>query len=78
MEHRLFSSISINWRAKPLISLETIIELISYTTSKEGLAVTAVKESHPYPTGIKVTDEELNALHLIPLESSSEPPTSRR
>jgi len=38
--HRLFSYISINWRAKPLTSLETIIELISHTTSKEGLTVT--------------------------------------
>ena len=65
IEHRLFSSISINWRAKPLTSLETIIELISHTTSKEGLTVTAVKDSQTYPTGIKVTDEELNALHLI-------------
>ncbi len=65
IEHRLFSYISINWRAKPLTSLETIIELISHTTSKEGLTVTAVKDSHTYPTGIKVTDEELRSLHLI-------------
>jgi Rhodopirellula transposase DDE domain len=65
IEHRLFSSISINWRAKPLTSLETIIELISHTTSKEGLTVTAVKDSHTYPIGIKVTDDELKSLHLI-------------
>ncbi len=65
IEHQLFSSISINWRAKPLTSLETIIELISHTTSKEGLTVTAVKDSHTYPTGIKVTDDELKSLHLI-------------
>ncbi len=65
IEHRLFSYISINWRAKPLTSLETIIELISHTTSKEGLTVTAVKDSHTYPTGIKVSDEELRSLHLI-------------
>ncbi len=65
IEHRLFSYISINWRAKPLTSLETIIELISHTTSKEGLTVTAVKDSQTYPTGIKVSDEELNALYLI-------------
>ena len=65
IEHRLFSYISINWRAKPLTSLETIIELISHTTSQEGLSVTAVKDSQTYPIGIKVTDEELNALHLI-------------
>jgi hypothetical protein len=66
VEHRLFSYISINWRAKPLTSWETIIELISHTTSKEGLTVSAVKDSQTYPTGIKVTDDELKALHLIP------------
>lgn len=65
IEHRLFSYISINWRAKPLTSWETIIELISHTTSREGLTVTAVKDSQTYPTGIKVTHEELNALHLV-------------
>jgi len=66
IEHRLFSFISINWRATPLISLETIIELISHTTSDAGLTVTAVKDGHTYPTGIKVTDDEIKALHLIP------------
>jgi hypothetical protein len=65
IEHRLFSYISINWRAKPLTSLETIIELISHTTTNEGLSVTAIKDSNTYPTGIKVTDEEFKALHLI-------------
>lgn len=65
IEHRLFSFISINWRAKPLTSLETVIELISHTTTTEGLTVTAVKDSQTYPTGLKVTDEELAALHLL-------------
>jgi transposase len=65
IEHRLFSFISINWRAKPLISLEVILELISHTTTKEGLAVLAVKDSNIYPTGLKVTDEELAALHIV-------------
>ncbi len=64
IEHRLFSFISINWRAKPLTSLEVVLELISHTTTKEGLAVTAVKDSNSYPTGIKVSDEELAALNL--------------
>jgi transposase len=64
IEHRLFSFISINWRAKPLISLEVVLELLSHTTTKEGLAVTAVKDSNVYPTGIKVSDEELAALNL--------------
>jgi transposase len=65
IEHRLFSYISINWRAKPLVSLETVIELISHTTTKEGLHVTAIKDSQHYPTGIIVTDAELGALNLV-------------
>lgn len=65
IEHRLFSYISINWRTQPLISWETIIELISHTTSKAGLRVIAVKDSHTYPTGIKVSDEELAAVHIV-------------
>jgi hypothetical protein len=65
IEHRLFSYISINWRAKPLTSLETIIELISHTTTDKGLSVTAIKDSNTYPTGIKVSDEECKAFHLI-------------
>ena len=65
IEHRLFSFISINWRAKPLTSLEVVVELISHTTTEEGLTVTALKDSKTYPTGTKVTDEELAALHLL-------------
>jgi Rhodopirellula transposase DDE domain len=65
IEHRLFSFISINWRAKPLISLEVVLELISHTTSNEGLTVTAVKDSQTYPTGLKVRDEDLAALNLF-------------
>src|SRR3989442_2438426 len=64
IEHRLFSYISINWRAKPLVSLEMVIELISHTTTQEGLVVTAIKDSNTYPTGIKVSDDELKALHI--------------
>jgi len=65
IEHRLFSFIAINWRAKPLTSLEVVLELISHTTTNECLAVTAVKDSNSYPTGLKVTDEELAALNLV-------------
>ena len=64
IEHRLFSYISINWRGKPLTSLETIIELISHTTNKEGLTVTAVKDSNMYPTGIKVSDDDMALLNI--------------
>jgi transposase len=65
IEHRVFSYISINWRAKPLTSMEVVLELISHTTTKEGLVVTALKDSRVYPTGLKVTDEELAALNLF-------------
>ena len=64
IEHRLFSFISINWRAKPLTSLEVVLELLSHTTTKEGLVVMALKDSNFYPTGIKVSDDELAALNL--------------
>ncbi len=65
IEHRLFSFISINWRAKPLISLEVVLELISHTSTQQGLTVTALKDSNTYPTGLKVTEEELAALNLV-------------
>ncbi len=65
IEHRLFSFISINWRAKPLTSLEVIIELLNHTTTKEGLTVTAVVDQHTYPTKVKVSDAEFNSLNII-------------
>lgn len=65
IEHRLFSFISINWRGKPLTSLETIIELLNHTTTKEGLTVKAVIDQNTYPTKIKVSDEEIKSLNII-------------
>jgi transposase len=65
IEHRLFSFISITWRAKPLTSLEVVLELISHTTTNEGLTVTALKDCRAYPTGTRVTDGEVAALHLV-------------
>ena len=65
IEHRFFSFISLNWRAKPLTSLEVVLELISHTTTNEGLTVTALKDSNTYPTGRKVTDDELAALNVL-------------
>ena len=65
IEHRLFSFISINWRATPLTSLETVIELISHTTTEEGLHVTAIKDSQAYPTGLTVSDAEFQALNIV-------------
>jgi hypothetical protein len=64
IEHRLFSYISINWRGKPLTCLETVIELISHTTTKSGLTVTAVADMNTYEKGIKISDEEMKTLNL--------------
>ena len=64
IEHRLFSYISKNWRGKPLITREIVLNLIGSTTTKKGLSVTAVLDKNEYKTGIKVTDEELSQVNL--------------
>ena len=65
IEHRLFSHITMNWRGRPLVSREVIVDLIGATTTKQGLTVRAVLDESLYPTGIKVSDDEMDA---IPLE----------
>jgi transposase len=64
IEHRLFSFISINWRAKPLISREVIIDLIAATTTRTGLKVYAQLDQSPYAANIKVPDTELAAVQI--------------
>jgi transposase len=64
IEHRLFSFISHNWRAKPLVSLEVIINLIAATTTRTGLEVYAQLDERAYPDKIKVSDAELAAVQL--------------
>ena len=64
IEHRLFSFITMNWRGKPLVSLETIINLISGTTNSTGLEVYARLDDGVYPDKIKVTDAELGTINL--------------
>lgn len=64
IEHQLFSFISINWRAKPLTSLAVVLELISHTTTKSGLTVTAMADTNTYPTKIKVSDTEMEQLNI--------------
>ena len=64
IEHRMFSHITRNWRGRPLVSHEVIINLIANTTTKTGLKIRAALDSGNYPTGITVTDEELAALNL--------------
>ena len=64
IEHRLFSAITMNWRAKPLVSLQTIVNLIGSTTNDKGLQVKAVADETVYETGLKVTDDELQQINI--------------
>ena len=64
IEHRLFSFITINWRGKPLVSLETIINLIAGSTNSTGLEVYARLDDGTYPDKIKVTTAELKTVNL--------------
>ena len=66
IEHRLFSYISQNWRGKPLISHEVIVNLIAATTTKTGLKVRSQLDTQSYPTGTVVTDGELAQVKLQP------------
>lgn len=65
IEHRLFSYVSMNWRGKPLVSHETIVNLISATRTRKGLKVKAELDSKHYPKGIKVTDEEFGGICIL-------------
>ena len=64
IEHRLFSFISSNWRGEPLRDYETIVHLISRTTTAMGLKVTCRLDRRKYPIGRKVTDEEMKCVNL--------------
>lgn len=64
IEHRLFSYITMNWRGKPLVSLETMINLIGATTTSTGLEVYARLDDREYPAKIHVTDTEIAAVNL--------------
>jgi hypothetical protein len=64
IEHRLFSFITQNWRGRPLVSLQAIVSLIASTSTSTGLIVKAALDTDHYDTAIKVSDEEMAALHL--------------
>jgi hypothetical protein len=64
IEHRLFSFITGNWRGKPLVSHQVIIELIAATTTDAGLKVRCQLDPNSYPAGIKVSDAELDVVNL--------------
>jgi hypothetical protein len=66
IEHRLFCHITENWRGRPLRSRAIVVNLITHTTTEAGLSVKAELDTHCYPQGIKVTNEELAAVNIKP------------
>ena len=84
IEHRLFSCISMNWRAKPLLTYQVIVSLIAATTTATGLRVRAALDSNAYPTAVKITAAEVEHVNLKPARFHGDwnytvaPITSRR
>jgi len=66
VEHRLFSFISMNWRGRPLLSYESVVNLIGATTTKSGLWVKAVLDTREYEPGQKITKEKMRRARLKP------------
>ncbi len=66
IEHRLFSHITMNWRGRPLVSYQVIVNLIGATTTQAGLRVQADLDTDFYPTKVKVTDKQLATVDLHP------------
>jgi transposase len=64
IEHRLFSYISKNWRARPLVSIEVTISLIASTTTENGLKVKCILDENIYKKGLKVSDELLSSVAI--------------
>ena len=68
IEHRLFSHISMNWRGRPLISHEVIIETIGAVTTKTGLTVQAALDTGSYPKGIRIADKDMKSFEAKHLQ----------
>ena len=66
IEHRLFSFITQNWRGKPLVSHQAIVNLIAATTTRTGLRVKAALDTHRYQTALQVTDDVFARLRITP------------
>jgi hypothetical protein len=64
IEHRMFSYISQNWRGRPLVSIETIVNLIGATTTRKGLTIETAVDTNEYVKGIKVADKEMLTLAI--------------
>lgn len=66
IEHRLFCHLTENWRGRPLVDHETIVQLIGSVRTRGGLTVKAKLDTRAYPTGIKVPDSEMDRLLITP------------
>jgi hypothetical protein len=66
IDHRLFAQITENWRGRPPVSYDVIVNLIGGTTTQTGLRVQADPDATPYPTKQQVSDETLAPVHLHP------------
>ena len=66
IEHRMFCHITQNWRGRPLVSHEVVVNLIANTATSKGLKIRAELDTGKYPIGIQVADEELAAVKLKP------------
>lgn len=64
IEHRMFSAISMNWRGRPLVSHEVVVNLVAGTTNKSGLKIQCELDLRKYKKGIKITDEELSDINM--------------
>lgn len=66
IEHRMFSFISLNWKGQPLVSYETVVNLIGSTRTQTGLRIKATLDSREYEVGVKITDQEMDRVNLRP------------
>jgi hypothetical protein len=66
IEHRLFAFITQNWRGKPLVSHQVIVQLIANTRTEAGLTVACRIDTGAYQKGLKVSDDEMHALNIQP------------
>ncbi len=64
IEHRMFAFISLNWQGRPLVSYETVINLISRTTTRTGLKIKALLDNRDYDPGVKISDQDMAQLQI--------------
>ncbi len=72
IEPRMFSFISMNWKGEPLVSFETVVNMICATKTKQGLRIKALLDHSVYETGVKISDEQMKELNLQPHRQNPE------